>query len=70
MQAALRHIDDFLPAHNLASLENLAEQLRSLSARPRIRDRRPSQSLPRERRYRSERGMNGARLNTDGDTAS
>lgn len=28
MQAALRHVDDFLPAHNLASLEELAAQLR------------------------------------------
>jgi uncharacterized protein with von Willebrand factor type A (vWA) domain len=30
MQAALRHIDDFLPVHNLASLERLADHLRSL----------------------------------------
>jgi len=30
MQAALRHVDDFLPAHNLASLEQLAEHLRAL----------------------------------------
>jgi len=28
MQAALRHVDDFLPAHNLASLEDLAAYLR------------------------------------------
>ncbi len=28
MQAALRHVDDFLPAHNLASLEDLAAHLR------------------------------------------
>lgn len=27
MQAALPHVDDFLPAHNLASLEHLAERL-------------------------------------------
>jgi uncharacterized protein with von Willebrand factor type A (vWA) domain len=27
MQAALRHVDDFLPAHNLASLEQLARRL-------------------------------------------
>jgi hypothetical protein len=27
MQAALRHVDDFMPAHNLASLEQLAEHL-------------------------------------------
>jgi uncharacterized protein with von Willebrand factor type A (vWA) domain len=30
MQAALRHVDDFLPSHNLASLEQLAEHLRTL----------------------------------------
>lgn len=30
MQAALRHVDDFLPAHNLASLEQLVEHLRAL----------------------------------------
>jgi uncharacterized protein len=36
MQAALRHVDDFLPAHNLASLEQLAAHLRALpvSTRP------------------------------------
>ena len=33
MQAALRHVDDFLPAHNLVSLEQLAEHLRALPAR-------------------------------------
>jgi uncharacterized protein with von Willebrand factor type A (vWA) domain len=33
MQAGLRHVDDFLPAHNIASLEQLAEHLRSLPAR-------------------------------------
>ena len=32
MQAALRHVDDFLPAHNLASLEQLANHLRPLPA--------------------------------------
>jgi uncharacterized protein len=30
MQAALRHVDDFLPVHNLASLEQLADHLRAL----------------------------------------
>jgi uncharacterized protein with von Willebrand factor type A (vWA) domain len=34
MQAALRHVDDFLPAHNLASLEQLADRLRALPSRP------------------------------------
>jgi uncharacterized protein len=35
MQAALRHVDDFLPAHNLRSLEQLADHLRALPARTR-----------------------------------
>ena len=35
MQAALRHVDDFLPVHNLASLEQLADHLRKLPARSR-----------------------------------
>jgi uncharacterized protein with von Willebrand factor type A (vWA) domain len=35
MQAALRHVDDFLPAHNLVSLEQLAAHLRALPARTR-----------------------------------
>lgn len=30
MQAALPHVDDFLPVHNLASLEDLAKQLAAL----------------------------------------
>ncbi len=35
MQAALPHIDNFLPVHNLASLEQLAAQLERLDgARP------------------------------------
>lgn len=32
MQAALRHVDDFLPAHNLKSIEQLAAHLRGLTA--------------------------------------
>jgi len=35
MRAALRHVDDFLPAHNLVSLEQLADHLRALPARAR-----------------------------------
>jgi uncharacterized protein len=35
MQLALRHVDDFLPAHNLASLEQLAGHLRALPSRSR-----------------------------------
>jgi uncharacterized protein with von Willebrand factor type A (vWA) domain len=49
MRAALRHVDDFLPAHNLASLEQLAEHLRALPARTRpvawrARERTPAWS--------------------------
>ncbi len=33
MQAALGHIDDFLPVHNLASLEQLSRHLQQLPAR-------------------------------------
>jgi uncharacterized protein with von Willebrand factor type A (vWA) domain len=35
MQAALRYVDDFRPAHNLASLEELARHLRMLPPRTR-----------------------------------
>jgi hypothetical protein len=35
MQAALPYVDDFLPVHNLASLESLAERLSSLPAKRR-----------------------------------
>ena len=35
MQAALRHVDDFLPVRNLASLEDLAHHLRRLPGRSR-----------------------------------
>ncbi len=41
MQAALPHIDDFLPVHNLASLEALARHLNSLPAH------RPARSAAR-----------------------
>jgi uncharacterized protein len=37
MQAALPHVDDFLPVHNLESLENLAEHLALLGDRSRSR---------------------------------
>ena len=37
MQAALPFIDDFLPVHNLASLESLAEHLNQLPARRSVR---------------------------------
>lgn len=35
MRTALRHVDDFLPAHNLASLQQLAGHLRNLPSRTR-----------------------------------
>ncbi len=35
IQAALQHVDDFLPAHNLASIEQLAGHLRTLPPRTR-----------------------------------
>jgi len=40
MQAALPHIDDFLPVHNLASLEELAGHLSGLTGRGRSTARR------------------------------
>jgi uncharacterized protein with von Willebrand factor type A (vWA) domain len=41
MQAALPHVDDFLPVHNLVSLEQLGERLSALgSAKPTRRQRR------------------------------
>jgi uncharacterized protein with von Willebrand factor type A (vWA) domain len=44
MQAALRHVDDFLPAHNLASLEQLAARLRALPVKSRAVAWRPVRS--------------------------
>lgn len=41
MQAALPHIDDFLPVHNLNSLETLAEHLAGLTAVKKHPRRRP-----------------------------
>jgi uncharacterized protein with von Willebrand factor type A (vWA) domain len=41
MQAALRHVDDFLPAHNLASLEQLAGHLSRLTPHARSRANSP-----------------------------
>jgi uncharacterized protein with von Willebrand factor type A (vWA) domain len=37
IQAALPYIDDFLPVHNLASLEDLARRLSELDRRPLLR---------------------------------
>ena len=47
MRAALRHVDDFLPAHNLVSLEQLADHLRALPARTRAVAWRASYGSPR-----------------------
>lgn len=41
MQAALPYVDDFLPVHNLVSLEQLGQRLSSLPARRQPRRRRP-----------------------------
>jgi len=41
MQAALPHIDDFLPVHNLASLEDLALHLQRVTAEKRPSSRHP-----------------------------
>ncbi len=41
MQAALPFVDDFLPVHNLVSLEQLGERLSTLSERPPVRRQRP-----------------------------
>lgn len=41
MQAALPYVDDFLPVHNLVSLEQLGRQLATLGARPPARRQRP-----------------------------
>jgi uncharacterized protein with von Willebrand factor type A (vWA) domain len=45
MQAALPYVDDFLPVHNLVSLEQLGKQLSALSARPPARRQRPLSTL-------------------------
>jgi uncharacterized protein with von Willebrand factor type A (vWA) domain len=50
MQAALRHVDDFLPAHNLVSLEHLADHLRALPVRTRPVAWRPLDRSPQRHR--------------------
>jgi uncharacterized protein len=42
MQVAIRHVDDFLPAHNLRSLEQLAEHLRELRGKSSRQGRTPA----------------------------
>ena len=53
IRAALRHVDDFLPAHNLVSLEQLADHLRALPARTRPVAWRARASAAREPPERS-----------------
>ncbi|MCA9928237.1 MAG: VWA domain-containing protein, partial [Anaerolineales bacterium] len=60
MQAALPHIDDFLPVHNLASLEDLAEHLARLTVGR--RPLRPGPILPGSAFIG---GRNGTRINTE-----
>ena len=54
MQAALPCIDDFLPVHNLASLETLAEHLNTLPTRRPARRRRPREPKRRVLRDSSQ----------------
>jgi uncharacterized protein with von Willebrand factor type A (vWA) domain len=46
MQAALPYVDDFLPVHNLASLEQLGEKLSAIGDRRPERKQRPLQAAP------------------------
>ncbi len=46
MQAALPYVDDFLPVHNLASLEDLADRLNHLEGEPKIWNSRLSTHSP------------------------
>jgi hypothetical protein len=46
MQAALPYVDDFLPVHNLASLETLVARLATLGAHRAGRRARPREALP------------------------
>ena len=46
IQTALRYVDDFLPAHNLVSLERLAEHLRALPRRGRRESITKSDPVP------------------------
>jgi uncharacterized protein with von Willebrand factor type A (vWA) domain len=50
MQAALAHVDDFMPAHNLVSLDALAEHLRKLTpGPPRLNVRAVAPASPRSK---------------------
>jgi uncharacterized protein with von Willebrand factor type A (vWA) domain len=52
MRTALPYIDDFLPVHNLASLEDLAKHLREIDRFRPQRGQGPRQGPWKERRYR------------------
>jgi uncharacterized protein with von Willebrand factor type A (vWA) domain len=57
--AALPHVDDFLPVHDLASLDRLADLLARLGHRPPARGGRggaPDRPVPAARRARGPRG--------------
>ena len=54
MQAALPYLDDFLPVHNLNSLEALVQRLASLPRR-RTFDRSPGKVRPPSRRHARRR---------------
>src|SRR5207244_7197410 len=45
MQAALPYVDDFLPVHNLASLEQLGEKLSAIGDRRPERKQRPLRAV-------------------------
>jgi uncharacterized protein with von Willebrand factor type A (vWA) domain len=49
MQAALPYVDDFLPVHNLASLEQLGAKLSALGSRRPERRQRPATAAPAAR---------------------
>jgi hypothetical protein len=48
MQAALPHVDDFLPVHNLDSLEQLGEKLSALGSGRPERKQRPLRVIGNE----------------------
>ncbi len=48
IQAALPYVDDFLPVHNLRSLEDLADKLATVSPRRAVRRQAPRRRLHAE----------------------
>ena len=57
MQAALKHVDEFLPAHNLASLEKLAREL--TQSRSRVRRQNTEHRTQKARRHEGTKGTKG-----------